>query len=351
VVAHPRGEPPLVDVVLAACGGKDRPKTEPDSREAVFASQMHPADAPPKRVGRLPPASRTSRSSQSRIHEARVHGVPETRCEEPGTLFVDPPAVQARHPHPWVIRSEKLGWADQTGVVTKLGEQLLRWPASSSTSLTWSASATSSDCRIEWNDRDLVTAVKPHMGYVWLGVYDDGGQMPDSWFDTGTRQILTRLAAYGTVLTHCHMGINRGPSMGYAAMLALGWDPVEGLDRIRCIRRVRRERTRLVAAGQGATQRIDGQRRIRDWRRDNHLDVRTSSGTSASRRAPEPAEPRIDDWHGLRGRLEGPLAEAERSARARLRGLSAFSDSAASGEGRAACREPTDPASSVGTDG
>ena len=32
---HPCGQLALVDVVLAACGGKDRPKTEPEGREAV----------------------------------------------------------------------------------------------------------------------------------------------------------------------------------------------------------------------------------------------------------------------------------------------------------------------------
>jgi hypothetical protein len=31
---------------------------------------------------------------------------------------------------------------------------------------------------------------------------------------------------------HCHMGINRGPSLAFAALLDEGWDPVEALDTI-----------------------------------------------------------------------------------------------------------------------
>ena len=41
-----------------------------------------------------------------------------------------------------------------------------------------------------------------------------------------------------TVMVHCHMGVNRGPSMAFAAMIATGWDPVEALTAIRAARPV-----------------------------------------------------------------------------------------------------------------
>ena len=136
------------------------------------------------------------------------------------------------------------------------------------------------DCRIEWNDQDWVTAAKPHLGYLWLGVDDAGQQMPDRWFEIGTSHILNRLEVGATVLTHCHMGINRGPSMGFATLLALGWDPIDALDRIRTRRPIA-----YVAYAEPAldwwlrsqsatrTDRIDAQARIAQWRSENHLDV------------------------------------------------------------------------------
>ena len=58
--------------------------------------------------------------------------------------------------------------------------------------------------------------------------------MPDAWFDRGVAFALDALARPGTkVLSHCHMGINRGPSLAYAVLLALGTDPVEALDALR----------------------------------------------------------------------------------------------------------------------
>lgn len=136
------------------------------------------------------------------------------------------------------------------------------------------------DARLEWNDETWVAQAKPGIDYLWLGVDDAGQKMPDLWFDTGTDHVLAALNGGETVLVHCHMGINRGPSMGFAAMLALGWDPIDALDRIRQCRPIayvgyaedaldwwlrKQEATRI--------ERSDGQQRLRRWRRENHLDV------------------------------------------------------------------------------
>lgn len=136
------------------------------------------------------------------------------------------------------------------------------------------------DLRLEWNDEQWVTKAKPHLRYRWLGVDDAGQQMADEWFETGTSYVLAGMKRGGRVLVHCHMGINRGPSMGYAVLLALGWDPIEALDRIRGQRPIAHVGYAedaldwwLRKNGASKTERAEGKRRIRQWRRDNHLDV------------------------------------------------------------------------------
>lgn len=136
------------------------------------------------------------------------------------------------------------------------------------------------DVRLEWNDQAWVAEVKPDIDYLWLGVDDAGQRMPDLWFDTGTDHVLAALNGGGTLLVHCHMGINRGPSMGFAAMLAQGWDPIEALDRIRRCRPIAyvgyaEDALDWWLRKNGATrsERSHGQQRIHRWRRENHLDV------------------------------------------------------------------------------
>jgi hypothetical protein len=63
--------------------------------------------------------------------------------------------------------------------------------------------------------------------------------MPDAWFDTGTDLVLNRLQdREARMLVHCQQAVNRGPSMGFAVLLAQGWDPLEALDAIRKARAV-----------------------------------------------------------------------------------------------------------------
>jgi protein-tyrosine phosphatase len=81
------------------------------------------------------------------------------------------------------------------------------------------------------------------------------------------------------VLAHCHMGINRGPSAGYAILLAQGWDPIEALDAIRSVRPVAiidYARDALawhhLRRGSRETLAVD-LRRLETWRRENYLDM------------------------------------------------------------------------------
>lgn len=116
--------------------------------------------------------------------------------------------------------------------------------------------------------------------------------MPDAWFDTGTALVRDALDAGGTVLTHCHMGINRGPSMGFAAMLTLGWDPVDALDAIRTVRPIAYVAYAedavdwwLRQTGANAVRRRSTLAELARWRLLNHVgpaavtrSVRTPSG-------------------------------------------------------------------------
>lgn len=90
------------------------------------------------------------------------------------------------------------------------------------------------DNRIEWSDEDFVRRYAPEVTYVWNGQDDAGQRMPDWWFERGVGAALDALTQHGTqVLAHCHMGINRGPSMAYAILLATGVHPVRALAAIR----------------------------------------------------------------------------------------------------------------------
>ena len=93
------------------------------------------------------------------------------------------------------------------------------------------------DAREEWSDELRVAERYPDIGYHWVGTHDDGGSQPDEWFEAGVTAVLEALGdPNARIVVHCHMGVNRGPSMAFAALLAIGWDPVEAAAAIRAAR-------------------------------------------------------------------------------------------------------------------
>lgn len=88
------------------------------------------------------------------------------------------------------------------------------------------------DTRAEWSDEQLVALVAADIEYVHLGQDDVGQRIHGSWFDAVTDAARAG-DPNGGVLTHCHMGINRGPSAAFAVLLDQGWDLVEAIDHIR----------------------------------------------------------------------------------------------------------------------
>jgi dual specificity phosphatase 3 len=92
------------------------------------------------------------------------------------------------------------------------------------------------DCRPE-GTRDQRTAQTTRVEYLLNGQPDNGQRMPDQWFDTGVDYALAALAdPDAQVLVHCHEGINRGPSMALAVLLAQGMDAGTALAAIRTAR-------------------------------------------------------------------------------------------------------------------
>jgi dual specificity phosphatase 3 len=135
------------------------------------------------------------------------------------------------------------------------------------------------DTRIEWSDEEWVAGIAPDVGYLHHGMDDAGQQVPFEWFDQAVEWAQGAIDGGGVVLTHCHMGVNRGPSLGLAVLLAQGWDPIEGLDAIRTARPIawvayadealRWHNDRRGSEGQLAVD----LKRVARWRQDNQLDV------------------------------------------------------------------------------
>ena len=132
------------------------------------------------------------------------------------------------------------------------------------------------DCRLEWNDTELFSSSMPWISYLHHGMDDAGQDVPTSWFDAAIDWIDTA-GPDAVVLTHCHMGINRGPSLGFAVLLHWGWDPVEAIAAIRTARPVANvwyaPDALLWHHGRRGTDPTGDLRRLKAWREENPLDV------------------------------------------------------------------------------
>lgn len=92
------------------------------------------------------------------------------------------------------------------------------------------------DTRYEWNDESL-WAEHPDVDYHHLGVDDDGGVQPDWWWGDGLAIIHRAIRDDRQVLIHCHMGVNRGPSLaGIALVDAFRQSPLAAWSTIRAKR-------------------------------------------------------------------------------------------------------------------
>lgn len=136
------------------------------------------------------------------------------------------------------------------------------------------------DVRVEASDAPLVAKLAPQIGYLHHGIDDAGQRVLADFFDTAVGYAVDAIDNGGVVLAHCHMGINRGPSLGFAILLHQGWDPVEALTAIRRAREV----AYIDYAGDALVwhhQRLGSDastlwsdlERVSEWRREFRLDV------------------------------------------------------------------------------
>ena len=138
------------------------------------------------------------------------------------------------------------------------------------------------DVRLEWTDAEAFASSAPHVRYLHHGMDDVGQAVPAAWFEHAVSWIEQAWAQdpEAVVLTHCHMGINRGPSLGFAVLLAQGWDPVDAIAAIRAARPhanvwYAADALEWHLARTGADERTaDEQReRLAAWREAHPLDV------------------------------------------------------------------------------
>jgi len=157
---------------------------------------------------------------------------------------------------------------------TQAEKQLAEWRAEGITHIF--------DCREEWDDSKIVKRHAPEIRYFDIGTHDHGGRQEFDWFDNATELMEEALLdPKSKILIHCHMGVNRAPSMAFALLLRLGHGIKEGLQAIRSARPIAAilyADHALVWHGmkQGwSRERVEsGLRKVLDWHSSNKIDLR-----------------------------------------------------------------------------
>lgn len=136
------------------------------------------------------------------------------------------------------------------------------------------------DCRGEHTDERLVRVHAPHVVYTHVGTDDAGYGQSDEWFEEGVSEALSTVLGGGTVYLHCHMGINRGPSMTFALLLALGWGVREALDAIVAARPIvgvlyATDAVRWIAGREGwsTSEHRAAQLEVEEWFLEHDIDI------------------------------------------------------------------------------
>lgn len=137
------------------------------------------------------------------------------------------------------------------------------------------------DLRAEWSDEHwILESCSAELRYHHLGAMDQGLPLPSSWFAAGVQIAQTVCGRGGNLLVHCHLGVNRAPSMAMAILSAtMSLDPIEALDHIRRTRPIAHAAYAESALEWWLDQREDTDAvrhhyrlRLADWRLAHPLD-------------------------------------------------------------------------------
>ena len=136
------------------------------------------------------------------------------------------------------------------------------------------------DVREEWTDESFLRDTAPTIRYWHLGTHDNGGAQDREWFLAGLAPLEIARKEGGALLVHCHMGINRGPSMAFFYLLREGWPPEQALEVLRDARPIAAMSYANDAAhanshlGRHDPESAHQQQMVIDeWFRDHHIDV------------------------------------------------------------------------------
>ena len=94
------------------------------------------------------------------------------------------------------------------------------------------------DARDDFDDEALVMASHPFIFYTWDPTADDGKHpKPREWFE---KAVVIAMGAMiwssSKIFTHCAAGVNRGPSLAYAILRAMGLSKDEAYNMIKAKR-------------------------------------------------------------------------------------------------------------------
>ena len=94
------------------------------------------------------------------------------------------------------------------------------------------------DARDDFDDESMVMSSHPFVYYTWNPTPDDGHHpKPSEWFGKAVAVAMSSMVWSRTkVFAHCAAGVNRGPSLAYAILRAMGLSKDEAYNMIKAKR-------------------------------------------------------------------------------------------------------------------
>ena len=135
------------------------------------------------------------------------------------------------------------------------------------------------DVRGEHSDIKIVAANANEISYIECGTHDNGGPQDAAWFDSALEKVGADLFdSEAVILVHCHMGVNRAPSVVVRLLLAQGYDLVPVLNGIRKARPIAailyaEDAVDHWLANESVEVRRDARRTVWAWHDDNPVDI------------------------------------------------------------------------------